>query len=137
MEDVYNVSWKNFPDHLKLLFLELYRTESHADVTLLSTDEVEFKAHKVVLSSCSPVLKKLESILLLLLMYVGEEKLNGQRREHFYRVAKELGVKNILDITYSIRSMGLFWLHVCQIQRYRVWFRKHIKEAVIWLNYWH
>ena len=49
---------KNFPDHLKVLFLELYRTESHADVTLLSTDEVEFKAHKVVLSGCSPVLKK-------------------------------------------------------------------------------
>ena len=100
--------WRVFPYHLKLLFLELYRTESHADVTLLSTDEVEFQAHKVVLSSCSPVLKKLESILLLHLMYVGEEKLNGQRREHFYRVAKELGVKNILDITYSIRSMGLF-----------------------------
>ena len=34
---------KNFPDHLKVLFLELYRTESHADVTLLSTDEVEFQ----------------------------------------------------------------------------------------------
>ena len=102
---------KNFPDHLKVLFLELYRTESHADVTLLSTDEVKFKAHKVVLSSCCPVLKKLESRLLLHLMYVGEDKLNGQRREHFYRVAKELGVtavKNILDITYSIRSMGLF-----------------------------
>ena len=58
MEESASVFCREFPDHLKLLFLELYRTESHADVTLLSTDEVEFQAPKVVLSGCSPVLKK-------------------------------------------------------------------------------
>ena len=116
MEDVYNVSWKNFPNHLKLLFLELYRTESHADVTLLSTDEVKFQAHKVVLSACSPVLKKvidsrppgealmyqtgfespeLESILHL--MYVGEGKFYEERRGEFVRAATELEIEKISD----------------------------------------
>ena len=116
MEDVYNVSWKNFPDHLKLLFLELYRTESHADVTLLSTDKVKFQAHKVVLSACSSVLKKvidsrppgealvyqtgiespeLESILHL--MYVGEGKFYEERRGEFVRAATELEIEQISD----------------------------------------
>ena len=116
MEDVYNVSWKNFPDHLKLLFLELYRTESHADVTLLSTDEVKFQAHKVVLSACSPVLKKvidsrppgealmyqtgiespeLESILHL--MYVGGGKFYEDRRGEYVRAATELEIEQISD----------------------------------------
>ena len=116
MEESCSVFWREFPDHLKLLFLELYRTESHADVTLLSTDEVKFQAHKVVLSACSPVLKKvidsrppgealvyqtgiespeLESILHL--MYVGEGKFYEERRGGVVRAATELEIEQISD----------------------------------------
>ena len=115
MEESASVFWREFPDHLKLLFLESYRTESYAVVTLLSTDEVKFQAHKVVLSGCSPVLKKvidsrppgealvyqtgiespeLESILHL--MYVGEGKFYEERRE-FVRAATELEIEQISD----------------------------------------
>ena len=116
MEVNTSVFWREFPDHLKLLFLELFRTESHADVTLLSTDEVKFQAHKVVLSGCSPVLKKvidsrppgealvyqtgiespeLESILHL--MYVGEGKFYEERRGEFVRAATDLEIEQIGD----------------------------------------
>ena len=80
-------------------------------MTLISEDKTQFRAHKIVLSACSPILKEIidsnpaeehlvyhtgierpELESMLHSMYVGEEKLNGQRWEHFFRVAEELGV---------------------------------------------
>ena len=58
MSQDYNLTWYNFPEHLQQLFENLYKEESYADVTLVSSDQIEFKAHKIVLSACSPVLKK-------------------------------------------------------------------------------
>ena len=38
---------------------ELYVEGRYADVTLVSDDQTQFKAHKIVLSACSPVFKKI------------------------------------------------------------------------------
>ena len=35
----------------------IYIDKQYADVTLVSDDQKQFKAHKIVLSACSPVLK--------------------------------------------------------------------------------
>ena len=101
---------------LKTLLQDLYRTGVYSDVTLISEDKEEFRAHKIVLSACSPVFKEiiysnpaeehllyhtgierpeLESILHS--MYVGDGKLEGQGKEHFYGVAKELGVTAVSE----------------------------------------
>ena len=120
MERESNIIWTNFQDHLKLLFQELYRTECYTDVTLVSVDEVEFKAHKIVLSACSPVLKKiidnnpaeehliyqtgvdaLELDSILHLMYLGEGQFYEERRREFVRVAQQLEIKQISDSTLT------------------------------------
>ena len=120
MERESNIIWTNFQDHLKLLFQELYRTECYTDVTLVSVDEVEFKAHKIVLSACSPVLKKiidnnpaeerliyqtgvdaLELDSILHLMYLGDGQFYEERRSEFVRVARQLEIKQISDSTLT------------------------------------
>ena len=116
MNDTHNLSWYNFSKHLHLLFEELYKNESYADVTLVSADKIEFKAHKIVLSACSPILKKIidnnpsqhpliyqteiesqeiESILHF--MYIGEGKSYQERIGKFIKVAKDLEIKQFSD----------------------------------------
>ena len=41
------------------MFKDLYEEEKHSDVTLVSDDQTQFKAHKIVLRACSPVFKKI------------------------------------------------------------------------------
>merc|ERR1711873_89221 len=82
------------------------------DVTLVSDDQTQFKAHKIVLSACSPVFKKIiesnpsqhpliylrgiqsyEMESILQFMYLGEGKFYQERMGEFIKVAKDLEVK--------------------------------------------
>ena len=84
------------------------------DVTLISEDKKQFKAHKVVLSASSPVFKniitgcslsnpliylrgiqsfEIESILQFI--YLGEAKFYQDRMNEFINVAKSLEIKEI------------------------------------------
>ena len=51
--------WKDHPRHLKDLFRDISNTNDHADVTLVCDDQVQVRAHRMVLSSCSSVFKKI------------------------------------------------------------------------------
>ena len=53
------LNWDTFSEHLQLMFKDLYQEGRHTDVTLVSDDQTQFKAHKIVLSACSPVFKKI------------------------------------------------------------------------------
>ena len=65
MPEKLNLGWENFSEH-QLLFLKyLYQEGQYADVTLVSDDQTQFKAHKIVLSACSPVFKKIVDIIQL------------------------------------------------------------------------
>merc|ERR1712212_1367822 len=87
-----------------------------ADVTLVSDDQIQTPAHKVVLSACSPVLKTLlvnnphshpllylrgikqtELQAILKFMYFGETQIFENRINDFVSVAKDLEVKEISD----------------------------------------
>ena len=59
--------WNDFESNLSSAFRELRDDADFFDVTL-ATDEDEIKAHKVVLSACSPHLKKVFFPQKLLLM---------------------------------------------------------------------
>ena len=52
MAENYTLNWQTFPDHLKLMIKDLYQEGRYADVTLVSDDQTQFKAHKIVLSAC-------------------------------------------------------------------------------------
>ena len=59
MADKYTLNWHTFSDHLRLMFKDLYEERKYSDVTLICEDQTQFKAHKIVLSACSAVLKDL------------------------------------------------------------------------------
>ena len=116
MAEKYTLNWNTFPEHLQLMFKDMYKEGQFSDVTLVSDDQTQFKAHKIVLSACSPVFKKiidnnpsqhpliylsgiqsyeLESILQF--MYIGEARCYQERMGEFVKVAKDLEVKEISD----------------------------------------
>ena len=111
-----DVTWHNFSDHLRTILEDLYRTGVYSDVTLISEDKTEFRAHKIVLSACSSVLKdiidsnpagahlvyhtgierpELESMLHS--MYVGEGKFSEESRGEFVKVENDFGVTSVAE----------------------------------------
>ena len=114
MAENYTLDWQTFTDHLQLMFKDLYEEGKHSDVTLVCDDQTQFKAHKIVLSACSPVFKKIidnnpsqhpliylrgiqsyEMESILQFMYLGEGKFYYERMAEFIKVAKDLEVKEI------------------------------------------
>ena len=114
MSDKCSLTWKTFPEHLQLVFRDFYHEDRYTDLTLVSDDQSQFKAHRIVLSACSPVFKKIidnnpsqhpliylrgiqsyeiESILQF--MYLGEGRFYYERMEEFTKVAKDLEVTGI------------------------------------------
>merc|ERR1712183_265891 len=96
------LTWKTFGTKLTKTFRNLFNEQSFADVTLVSDDQQEYKAHKVVLSACSPVLgnillnnqhshpliylkgfKSTELQKLLEFMYLGETSVNQNSIDQF------------------------------------------------------
>ena len=59
MTEKYTLNWQTFSEHLQLMFKDLYQEGRYTDVTLVSDDQTQFKAHKIVLRACSPVFKKI------------------------------------------------------------------------------
>merc|ERR1712051_1067151 len=116
MEEKYDLKWKTYSDHLVGVFKELGEEGHFADVTLVSDDQIQTKAHKVVLSACSPVLKTLlvnnphshpllylrgikqtELQAILKFMYFGETQIFENRINDFVSMAKDLEVKEISE----------------------------------------
>ena len=113
-EDKYFLSWNSFSTHLVCTFKDLITERHFADVTLVSDDEIQIKAHKIVLSACSPVLKELllehpqsqpllylsgvkhkqlESILQF--MYSGEVIVLKEDIEEFLKIGMDLEMKEL------------------------------------------
>ena len=114
MAEKYTLNWHTFSEHLQSMFKDLYEEEKYSDVTLVCDDQTQFKAHKIVLSACSPVFKKIidnnpsqhpliylrgiqsyEMESILQFMYLGEGKFYYERMGEFVKVAKDLEVKEI------------------------------------------
>lgn len=112
----YSLAWQSFSEHFQVLFRELYEDQQYSDVTLVTGDQTQFKAHKIVLSAASSVLKtiidgnptenpliylrgigsqELESILHFI--YLGEATFSYEKIEEFIRVAQDLEVKEIAN----------------------------------------
>ena len=115
-QEKYNLTWHSYSDHLKNMMKELMMNEDFADVTLVTEDKKQIKAHINILSSCSPVFKdilkkdknsssivylrgiqysELESIMQFI--YVGEATFYEERMNEFLAVAKSLEIKQLCD----------------------------------------
>merc|ERR1712098_523553 len=54
-----DLTWFTYTDHLREMLHDMMTATEMTDVTIVSEDKKQFKAHKVVLSACSPVFKSI------------------------------------------------------------------------------
>ena len=111
----FNVSWHNYSEHLRDMLEDMSSDDSFADVTLVTDDKKQLKAHRNILSSSSSVLKEIlhintrhshpviylrgiqypEMKSILQFFYSGEANFHEKRMEEFLLVAKHLGIKEL------------------------------------------
>ena len=112
----YTLTWHTYSDHLKNMMKELMMNEGFSDVTLVTEDKKQIKAHTNILSACSPVFKdilkkdrnsssimylrgiqysELESIIQFI--YLGEATFYEERMDEFLTVAKSLEIKELCN----------------------------------------
>ena len=106
--DISCISWKSFQPSLSATPKKLYTENNYADVTLVSDDQIQIKAHKFVLSACGP---KMENLLLnnfhshpmlymksiLLFMYLGEANLKQEKTDKFLEFARDLHINEFMS----------------------------------------
>ena len=113
-QEKYNLNWHTHSDHLKDMLHEMMKSDELTDVTLVCDDMRQLKAHKIVLSACSSVFRKIiehlpdknsviylrgiqhqEMESILEFMYMGVATLLQERMNEFFSVAKSLEIKEI------------------------------------------
>jgi len=114
-QDKYTLHWHTYSDHLRDILKEMSSDDSFADVTLVTDDKKQIKAHRNILSACSSVFKEilqintnnnhpviyLRGILysemesILQFIYLGEAKFYEERMNEFLTVAKNLDIREL------------------------------------------
>ena len=56
-QEKYSFTWQTYSDHLRSMMKELMMNEDFTDVTLVTEDKKQIKAHTSILSACSSVFK--------------------------------------------------------------------------------
>ena len=58
-QDKYTLTWHSYSDHLRESLRDMVTTSEFADVTLVTDDKQEIRAHRNILSAASPVFKNI------------------------------------------------------------------------------
>ena len=115
-EEQYTLTWQNYSDHLRDNLREMMLSGEFTDVILVTDDKQQMRAHRNILSACSPVFKnilqmdydktnlviylrgiqhaEMESILQF--MYLGNTRIHEERMNEFFMVSKNLEIKQLL-----------------------------------------
>jgi len=121
----YCLKWNTHHNNLLTVFEDLLNSEAFVDVTL-ACDGHHLKAHKVVLSACSPYFQSLlfstpdthpivflkdvrftEMKALLEFMYRGEVYIDRDNLNSLLRVAESLRIKGLADVNNETRVQNL------------------------------
>ena len=55
----YTLTWHSYSNHLREALKEMMTTNEFSDVTLVTDDKQQIRAHRNILSACSPVFKNI------------------------------------------------------------------------------
>ena len=58
-QEKYTLHWHSYSDHLKEALNEMMLSSDFADVTLVTDDKQQIRAHRNILSAASPVFKNI------------------------------------------------------------------------------
>ena len=113
-QEKYNLGWNTFQKHLVETSKELFKSHIFTDVTLVSDDLFQVKAHRTVLAGSSNFFKDMlllerteqpvlllhgvqyqELIAVLEFIYLGEAKVDEDRIKQFVQTASYLDVKEL------------------------------------------
>ena len=128
-QEFVHMNWNQFTESAKGAFKNLWKSGDFTDVTLACADGEQVKAHKVILSSCSPVLRnillnnshqhpliymkgfEMEYIKSLLqFVYTGEVEIENEILAMFLKIADELqisGLTKIIDLKQNQEDHSL------------------------------
>ena len=116
MEETFNLAGNNFENNLVTLFKDLRFDTEFINVTFVCDDGQQLKAHKIILSSCSPLfrnmfvnnphqhplifLKGIEYVTLqsvLNFIYLGQTEVKQRDLDRFLAAAKELQINGLVE----------------------------------------
>ena len=126
MDEIFSLKWNNFQSNVGKTFSMLRHDDDFYDVTLVTDDQNEVSAHKVVLSSCSEyfknVLKHKKNPHLLLCLeginihelngvldyiYNGEVKIYQDDLDRFLTVAKRLKLDGLIGEVSEVKDINI------------------------------
>ena len=115
MSEKFCLKWNEYQSNWNMSLSDLRKNNDFSDVTLISDDKVKFSAHKILLSSCSSMLKVIlksnphaNSLLflggvssinlgyILDYIYQGEVKLYPEQLESFFESSQKLEIEGLL-----------------------------------------
>jgi len=122
---MYNLEWDEFQNNAGNTLKNLLSDTAYTDVTLVCDDDNQMKAHKVVLSSCSPFFKNLlmknphpspliylkgisfaELNSIIKFIYLGQTEVKQDDLNHFLEVAKDLKVQGLIGETRNLTPVN-------------------------------
>ena len=113
MNEKINLSWDFYKSHCQEIFANLLESQKYSDVTLVSDDQYQFKAHKFMLGASSSVFHSIldndikhsiiylrgiqhtEIALILQYVYQGRATLHQENLKDFFEAAKDLGIREL------------------------------------------
>lgn len=117
-QQTFCLKWNHHKTNLVEILEALIKVETYVDCTLVVDEQVTFKAHRVVLAANSPYfqsiladvpmdhcsilfpgVKDFEMRALLEYMYTGEVNVSQAQIPHIMKVAEQLEVKGLFDMT--------------------------------------
>ena len=117
-QEMHTLTWNRYSDHLREMVNEMMTSSQFADVTLVTDDKQLIRAHRNILSACSPVFKHIlnldssianpviylrgiqnsEMVSIMQFIYQGKVSFN------FFQISKFLISDKIENISKNLRT---------------------------------
>ena len=108
------LEWNDFTETVSDFMASLLDDEDSKDVTIVCSNDIQFRAHKLILSYFSPTLRTLieesqdscvyphrvsalEMKAIIEFVYLGETKIEQDNVEHLFEVARYLRIKHLTE----------------------------------------